>query len=175
MPSSEIISWDSIPQYDGFGSSPLMWDASDWLQYAVALQAKYGRVKGNTLWAKAWLDGVSILGGGYGKAEGSGYLLDSVPIDVRSFNSSFKDFISANGNEILYEAVYSGLTGELGKLIGGTISVGENVGTTVKKVVKNVGDTVSNTSKVFSYVIPILLIVGAVLILSVANKKLKAI
>jgi hypothetical protein len=109
---------------------------------------KYGLQKANQRFTDAWLDGLSVVAGGRGNAPGSNYIVDSVPLDCRSFNSSFRDYISKN--QALYDVVYSGIAGTIVKPIGAAVDV-----------VENVGGGISNVSKVIRYGLPIIIILIA--------------
>lgn len=146
------ITADSSPVYDSFGSADF-WSCEDWMKWREELGKKYSPQESDYLWSKAWLDGVSVSSGGRGEAPGSGYVFDSVPLDCRTFNTAFKDFLDANPN--LKSAVYSGIGGLIAKPIGLSVDVVKGV----VEVGSNIVSGASNASKILKWVIPIILIV----------------
>lgn len=143
-----IITADSSPVYDTWGFADY-WNCPEWMKWYPTLLTKYTEEQADYIWSKAWLDGVSVIAGGNGTAPGSNYLVDSVPLDCRSFNSDFRTFLDQHPN--LKGAVYSGIGGLIAKPIG----FGTDVVDGVITVGKNLLDTVSNTTKVLKYAIPI--------------------
>lgn len=146
------ITSDSSPLYDSFGSANF-WSCEDWMKWRQELGKKYTPTEADYLWSKAWLDGVSVISGGNGEAPGSNYVLDSSPLDCRTFNTVFKDFLEANPN--LRSAVYSGVGGLIAKPIG----LGVDVVKGVVEIASNVVSGATGASKYLKWIIPILLIV----------------
>lgn len=174
----EAITWNSKPVYDSWGSTPDLWKGEQWLEWSNALRGHYDKLQADLIWSKAWLDGVSVLGGGTGNAEGADYVNDSVPIDDRTFNKTFRNFLNAQGNEILYNAVFSGIGGEVGSILSGSVQVTDDVLSAIKNAgssVRNVGDTAANLTKVLSWLLPILLIILAAGAVYYVGKKTKTI
>lgn len=143
---------DSSPLYDSFGSADF-WTCEDWMKWRAELAKKYSSVESDYIWSKAWLDGVSVFSGGTGEAPGSNYVLDSVPIDCRTFNTNFRDFLDANPN--LKAAVYSGIGGLIAKPLG----LGVDVVKGVVEIGSNIVSGASNASKTLKWIIPVVLIV----------------
>lgn len=136
-----------------------VWTCGDWVTYFNKLKSKYGEEKAKELWSYWWNLGLSKSAGGMGDTRaGSGLVYDSVPLDCRSFNSDFREFVNKYN---LDDVVYRGL-GVIAKPIGGAIDV-----------VENLGDAVTGTSKVLKYGIPILLIAGMGLLVWYGVKKIK--
>lgn len=145
MPTLFSITSESSPLYDSFGTADF-WTCEDWIKWRAELGKKYTSTEADYIWSKAWLDGVSVSAGGTGEAPGSGYVFDSVPLDCRTFNTAFKDFLNNNPN--LRSAVYSGIGGLIAKPLGLGVDV-----------VKGVVEGVSNASKALKWIIPIVLII----------------
>lgn len=139
---------DSTPDYDGWGWDD-WWGCADWVTWHKMNVAKYGQVKADNKFVEAWLDGLSSASGGRGKAEGSGAIFDSVPIDCRSFDTGFKEYIKKPANKRLYDVVFSGIGGTIGGAVSGSVTV-----------VENVGSTIVGASKAVKIVVPVLIIGG---------------
>lgn len=142
--SNFTINADVTPLYDSWGTADY-WGCTEWINWHKAMVQKYGLQVANDKFVNAWLDGLSVVAGGRGTAPGSNYIVDSVPLDCRSFNSEFRNYIK--NNETLYNVVYSGIAGTIVKPIGATVDV-----------VENVSSGVSNVSKVFRYALPIFIL-----------------
>lgn len=138
------INADSTPLYDTWGWADY-WACADWINWHKALKQKHGTEKANQIWANAWLEGVSNVGGGKGTAPGSNWAVDSVPLDCRSFNSEFRDYIKKYPP--LYSAVYPGATSTIVKPFG-----------VATDIVEGVSSGVSSTAKVIKYLLPISII-----------------
>jgi hypothetical protein len=82
----------------------------------------------------------------------------SSAIDCRTFNTAFRSYMNSVG---LLDALYSGI-GIIAKPIGGGIDV-----------IDNVGGAIVDSSKVVKTIIPILLVIGAVLLVLFIYKKTK--
>ncbi len=152
------ITASSQPVYDawGFGTS---WGCEDWIKWYIELRKVYTPTQSDYIWSKAWLDGVSVVGGGNGTASGANYITDSVPLDCRTFNNNFKNFLNTYPN--LKSAVYSGLAGLIVKPIGLGVDV-------VNGVVKFGEDTISGittTSTILKYAIPTVIVVLIIFLL----------
>lgn len=147
--SNFTINADVTPLYDSWGTADY-WGCTEWINWHKAMVQKYGLQVANDKFVNAWLDGLSVVAGGRGNAPGSNYIVDSVPLDCRSFNTEFRNYIK--NNETLYNVVYSGIAGTIVKPIGATVDV-----------VENVSSGVSNVSKVFRYVLPAAILVIAVI------------
>jgi hypothetical protein len=48
-----IITWDSKPDYDGWGWDDY-WSCADWITWHKELVKKFGKDKANQLWLTAW-------------------------------------------------------------------------------------------------------------------------
>jgi len=158
------ITADSTPVYKDWPWSSA-WDCAEWIKFRSALGTKYTNEEADYLWSKFWLDGVSVVGGGTGKAVGSGYITDSVPLSCRSFDENFKAFLDQNPN--LKVAVFSGISG----LIAKPISL---VGTVIDGAGNIIGNTVqgaSNASATLKWLIPTALIIAVVIAVIYFGKK----
>ena len=145
--SNFTINADVTPLYDSWGTADY-WGCTEWINWHKSMVQKYGLQKANDRFIDAWLDGLSVVAGGRGNAPGSNYIVDSVPLDCRSFNSNFRDYIKKN--QALYDVVYSGIAGTIVKPIGATVDV-----------VDNVSGGITNVSKVIRYGLPIIIILIA--------------
>lgn len=165
------INASSSPVYDSWGFGDY-WGCNEWMEWYKQLRTVYGEKESNYIWSKAWLDGVSSVSGGNGTATGSNYITDSVPIDCRTFNSSFRDFLSKNPD--LYGAVYSGLGGLIAKPLGLGVDVVNGVVSFGSSAVK----TATNTGKVLQYAIPVVIAALLIFILiftfKYTNKKIQS-
>ncbi len=151
----------SYGKYTDSAQNKTAWDCIDWVNFHKVLVVDKGKDKADDIWANYWLMGLSKSANGQGNSDaGAGYLVDSVPIDCRTFNSVFSAYVKQNGNKKLYDAVFSGFGGLVGQLESGT-----------KDVVDNVGSTIKGTSKVLKYVVPALVITGGVILSIWAYKK----
>lgn len=147
------ITADSKPLYDTFGWADY-WQCADWINWHKALVAKYGVDSANKTWADAWLDGVSTAGGGRGVAPGSNAVFDSVPLDCRTFNSGFRDYIKKY--KALNDAVYSGIGGTIVKPIGAAVDIVGNA----SNAVSNAGSTAENVTKTLKVVVPVVIVLA---------------
>ncbi len=146
-----VINADSTPLYDSFGWADY-WGCAEWIQWYNALKTKYNTDQANYIWSKAWLDGVSVAGGGYGNAPGSGEVYDSVPIDCRTFDQNFKDFLASN--TALKSAVYTGIGGLIAKPLG----LGVDVINTTTNIGEKALGAADKSATVLEYAIPVILI-----------------
>lgn len=152
MPVFFNINASSQPVYDAWGFGEY-WGCAEWIKWYNELRKVYTREESDYIWSKAWLDGVSSISGGNGTAPGSNYISDSVPLDCRTFDSNFKDFLEKNPN--LKSAVFSGIGGLIAKPVGLTVSVVNGVVT----FADNTLQTATTTSTILKYAIPILVII----------------
>lgn len=159
------ITAESVPVYDTFGFSS-HWECNDWILWHQSLVKKYGQDQADQIWANAWLDGLSVSGGGRGTAPGSGYVFDSVPIDCRTFNSSFKNYISAN--PILKDAVFSGV---LGSTVGKAVSTGVGVVTSGTDIIDNALSGLNKFSSTLKWLIPLVAILAILALSFIVYKK----
>ena len=142
------IKYNSKPVYDSFGTADY-WGCVEWVRWYNELEAFYGNDKAEKIWSDAWLDGLSVAGGGRGIAVGSGYVFDSVPIDCRSFNNQFISFLDEHPN--LNAVVRKGIAG----LITRPISIGS-------EVVSGIVSGVSSGVKALKYIVPLVLVGGLI-------------
>lgn len=112
MAKSIAITADSRPDYDGWGRDTY-WGCTDWIRWWAALARKYSPREADEVFISAWLDGVSIMGGGRGRAPGSGLVFDSVPLSCRTVSSQFQTFLVRR--PAIREAIYSNLGGVVAK------------------------------------------------------------
>jgi hypothetical protein len=158
---SFTITADSIPIYDTFGFADY-WSGSDWVLWHKELLKKYQTDRANQIWADAWLDGVSVAGGGRGKVAGSGLVFDAVPVGDRTINPIFRDYLKAN--EFLYNAVYVGIGGLIAKPLGAGVDVvtGASGGIT----------SISNMVNYIGKALPVIGVVGGIILVYVAYRNL---
>lgn len=150
---SFVITPDSTPVYDGWGWGDY-WGCLDWIEWHKQLLKKHSKDDSDFIWAKAWLAGLSTIGGGNGSAPGSNTLVDSVPIDCRTFNQTFRTYIQAN--EVLKSAVFSGVLGStLGKVTSTTVGVAQDGLDTITNTTSGISKVIAFASK---WVIAILII-----------------
>lgn len=152
MPVNWTITASSQPVYDSWGFGDY-WGCPEWIEWYNQLKAVYGAQNADYIWSKAWLDGVSSISGGNGTAPGSNYIVDSVPLDCRTFDSNFKSFLASNTN--LNAAVYSGIGGLIAKPVGLSVDVVNGV----VKFGSNVIQGATTTSSILKYAIPALIII----------------
>lgn len=153
------ITADSTPLYDSWGWADY-WSCSDWINWHKALRSKHGLDKANKIWVDAWLDGLSGAAGGRGIAPGSNWAIDSVPLDCRTFNTEFREYIKSH--KALYDAVYSGIGGTIAKPLGAG-----------SDVIEGVSSGIGSLSKVIKYAIPVLAIIATVYVGYIVYKKNK--
>ena len=84
-----IITADSEPDLDGWGYDSTWWKCSDWIAWHKANKAKYGKAVANQKFSLWW--NKQTMGAG--------------PLDCRTFNSEFRQYIRANDLE---SAVWDG-------------------------------------------------------------------
>ena len=171
-----MIKYDSIPVYNysyvANAISPSIaiftdtvrketaWSCENWITFFNELKGKYGEVKAKDIWSNYWLMGLSKSAGGKGDVRtGSGLVYDSVPLDCRSFNSDFGNFITKYK---LRDVVYKGL-GNITKPIG-----------SVTGIVGDVSDSADTTAKVLKYGVPITVITCLGLLIWYGIKKVKS-
>lgn len=147
-----IITAQSQPVYDAWGIGDY-WGCNEWIKWYSELRKVYNADESDYIWSKAWLDGVSGISGGNGTASGSNYIVDSVPLDCRTFDENFKKFLSANPN--LHSAVYSGIGGLIAKPLG----LGTDVVNGVIKFGQNTISTATSVSDILKYAIPVLIVI----------------
>jgi len=75
-----VSTWNVAPDYDQWGSDS-SWSCNDWILWHQFLKSKFGKAKANFIWDYAFSK--------------SGAL--SSNLDCRTFNSSFRDYVKANG------------------------------------------------------------------------------
>lgn len=164
------INASSQPLYDTFGFADF-WQCDDWILWYNELLKVYSSDESDYIWSKAWLDGVSSVSGGNGTAPGSNYIIDSVPLDCRTFNTNFKAFLEKNPN--LKSAVFSGISGLIVKPIGLGVDVVNGVITFGTNTVSGI----TSVSTILKYAIPITVIILFILLIvfsiKFSNKKLQ--
>ena len=129
---------DATPAYDGWGWDDY-WSASDWLAWHRAMKAAYGLEVANSRFVNAWEAGI-------------GWFSNSVPINARTFDSSFRDYARENG---FLDALYGQGLGALAQPIGAITDTGSAVG--------EVGAGIKTSGNVLRYVVPVV-IVAALLV-----------
>lgn len=147
---STLIDSASTPDYDGWGVDT-HWTCEDWVNWHKALVEKYGKEQADEMWVSAWLAGLSCVSGGTCTAEGSNYFFDSVPIDCRTFNSTFRSYIQKGENKKLYGAVYSGIGGVIATPLGWAADVGSGVGSGFKAMKVIIPLAIVGVSGMFLY------------------------
>lgn len=161
-----VVTADSSPVYDTFGFADY-WGCAEWIQWWNALNKKYGKDGADYVWGAAWLDGLSNSAGGNGTAPGSSWIIDSVPLDCRTLDGNFKTFI--DGNENIYNVVYSGIGGLIAKPLG----LGVSIINGAVKIGSDVVDTATTTSKILKYAIPIAVVVAILLMAYIAYETIQ--
>jgi hypothetical protein len=141
------------------------WGCADWINWYNALVAANGSDSATAQWTGAWLDGLSVAAGGNGVAPGSGYILDSVPLSCRTFDSSFQTFLDGNPN--LKSVVFSGLAGVIIKPISTITETASNV----ENIISNTGLAASNTSATLSKILPYVAVALVIIVILVILKK----
>ena len=138
MATNFTINADSTPVYDGWGWADY-WQCDDWINWHKAMVVKYGDKVADERWANAWLDGLSTLSGGYGKASGTSIIgNDAVPVNCRT-SPFFADYISKR--PIMKTAVYAGVGGFIGGVVEGGM-----------KAVNTAGELLSGTASGLGWV-----------------------
>ena len=157
---ANLFSSSSKAIYTDAVTNTPVWTCADWVAFYKALVGKYGASSGKDKWSNWWLMGVDRTSGGLGdERAGSGLVYSSVPDDCKVTDSAFIAFVKTNG---LNDVVYKG--------IGGAVAKPISVGTTV---IGDVEDSVTTTSKIIKYGVPILLVVGAGLLVWYGVKVVK--
>jgi hypothetical protein len=149
------ITANSVPVYDSWGWSDY-WACEDWVTWFNAVKTRDGEATARQKFIDAWIDGLSTISGGRGKAPGSNYFVDSVPIDCRTFNANFRSFLDLYPD--VKSAVFSGLGGTIGKVESTTVGTAETVVDAAGNIVKNAADSASTASTVLKYAIPVVII-----------------
>lgn len=140
-----------------------VWTCTDWIEWFNALNTKYGEAKAKEIWKYFWAAGVSTIGGGLGMVQaGSGVAYDSVPLDCRTFNTEFRDFIDTYG---LIDSVYTGI-GSITKPIGFAVS-GVN---DIANGVSGITGAIANVGKILKWLIPAVLITVTILMIIKINR-----
>lgn len=152
------INASSTPIYNTWGFADY-WSCADWINWYTQLRTVYTSDESDYIWSKAWLDGVSSVSGGNGTAPGANYIVDSSPLDCRTFDDNFKAFLDKNPN--LKSAVFSGLGGLIAKPAGLAVDVVNGVVSFGSSAVK----TVTNTGTVLKYLIPTTIVALVILLL----------
>jgi len=75
-----VTTWNTAPDYDQWGSDTF-WNCNDWILWHQFLKAKFGQTKANFLWDYAFSESGSL----------------SSNLDCRTFNSTFRTYVSKNG------------------------------------------------------------------------------
>ena len=145
---------------DTFRNEPV-WSRADWITYFNALNAKYGQAQAVEVWSYFWNAGLDSGVGGAGDLRaGSGLVYDSVPMSGIEADTDFHNFITKYN---LSNVVYKGL----GKLLAQPAGVVFDIGA-------NIVDAATTTSKILKYGIPVLIIIGAGLLVWYGVKKVQS-
>lgn len=158
---SYIIKAESTPVYDNGAS---FWGCNEWIDWHKSLFLKHG-AQADNIWANAWLAGVSKFGGGNGTAPGSGYFSDSVPIDCRTYNENFRQYVKQR--PILNDAAFPGISGLFGKVISSSVGTTKSVVGAVDGVASGAGN-LANTLK---WLLPLLAILAVLAMSFIVYKK----
>lgn len=153
-----IVTANSKPVYNSFGFSSY-WGCNEWVMWHKEMLKTIKQEDADRIWSDAWLAGLSKIGGGFGTAPGSGYVFDSVPIDCRTYNQYFKDYVSKY--PILKDTVFSGA---LGSTVGRVTSTGVGAISSGSDIFDNAAKGINRFSATLKWLIPllaILLILGA--------------
>lgn len=149
------ITADSTPMYDKWGWDD-HWGCKEWIEWHKKLVAKHGAKKADDIWAQAWLDGLSSLGGGTGRAPGANAVFDSVPVDCRTFNAEFRDYVEKR--PVMKAAVFSGVGGFVGGIVSNgvkIVSTGAGAVGSAAGAVGSAADTASSLIKNLKWIIPV--------------------
>ena len=158
----------SYGKYTDKAQGKTAWDCNDWVNFHKVLVTDKGKQQADSTWVNYWLMGLDQAAGGKGDADaGSGWVVDTVPIDCRTFDNNFSTYIKKSGNEALASAVFSGIGGKIGELESGTVTIGENIGGGIT----GISGAIGGAGKALKYVVPGLIIVGGILISLWAYKK----
>lgn len=128
-----VTTWDTAPNYDTWGIDDY-WNCDNWIQWHRLLLDKFGKQKAKVIWDYAYAQSGSL----------------SSNLDCRSFNSTFKKYVSDNNlNPLANAGVFEPILG--------TANAVENIGSNLLKGLDSLtqGNTLKN---IFS----ILLIGGVV-------------
>jgi hypothetical protein len=116
---------EDTPRYDGWGPDQ-PWGCQEWIAWHRALTRIHGESRADEVWARAWLDGLSRLGGGRGTAPGSGAVFDAVPTACRTFDAEFSDYVSRRPK--LRAAVWAGFGGAIVAPLAGAAGFARGAG-----------------------------------------------
>jgi len=119
-----------------------VWNCNDWMTWHKSLVSKYGNSDANNRFLREW----------------NNLATGSTAIDCRTFDTTFRDYMSKVG---LLDALYSGLA-VIVKPVGAAVDVATAA-----------GNGVSKTAKTAFKVLPIVILVVVVIVLIVGFKKLQ--
>lgn len=134
------IDINSTPVFCWFGGSDC-WNCIDFITWHKALVSAYGQSKANTIFITSWSSAPFI----------------NTAYDCRSFDSSFRQYAKDNG---FFDALYSGLG-----VIAEPIGVGTDIVHGAGNIVSNTVGGAENTSKIIKWLIPALVVIGAILLI----------
>ena len=118
-----VTTWNTAPDYDQWGIDT-SWSCEDWIQWHRLLLPKFGKDKAKIIWDYAYAKSGSL----------------SSNLDCRTFNSSFRKYVSENNLDPYANAgIFSPVLGTYGSVtdIGGNLLKGITSftqGNTVKNI-----------------------------------------
>ena len=77
-----VINWNTVPDYDEWGVDN-WWSCEDWITWHKKLVEHFGKKIANDIWNYAFAKSGNLSGN----------------LDCRTFNSSFRTYVSSNGLE----------------------------------------------------------------------------
>lgn len=104
MDAKQIDAVLAEPRYDGWGPDE-PWGHWDWVTWHHSLVDRFGPDLADQLWGRAWLSGLSRVGGGTGSARGAGHVFDAVPTIGRA-DDNWADWVRSS--PVREAAVYRG-------------------------------------------------------------------
>lgn len=143
------ITAESKPVYCWFGGSDC-WTCDDLILWHKLMTDAYGKDEANTRFISSFTNDTPTV---------------CEQLDCRSFNSNFREYFKKVG---ILDSLYSGI-GVLAKPIGFT----NDVGGSIADILSNTVGGAANTSKVLKYLLPILLVIGAIVLIWYSVKRLK--
>lgn len=142
------ITANDKPIFCWFGGSDC-WGCQDLISWHQNLETAVGLQEANKIFITEWEKAPFI----------------NTAYDCRSFNTAFREYAKQKG---FFNALYSGFG-----VIAQPIGVGTDVVSGVGSLISNTSSGISNASKIFKWLLPTLLILGAIGLIVFAVKKYK--
>lgn len=149
MPTNNIITAESKPEWAILGLWGDYWECSDLIKWHKLLVQKWGLEKANEIFISEWNNSPPI----------------NVEFNCRSLNDNFKQYAKENG---FYDSLFDGISGLLGK----TVSAGESVISSTDSAVSNVVEGITKSTKILKQAIPIIIIAASIYLIVYTHKKL---